>query len=152
MLTQAGLQFLNDNPDLGKNGKVDYIPGLYYESMEVLLSEVLRIVMAQCGIENVTYRYNNVTGQVRFELDKGTLKFVSFDKYLFTEICLITLQVQMFSKRLYYSHSGVTGNRRAWLEDMHRIYIYSDVIDYQIVGNSPPMLMGVFPVKGRHGE
>ena len=37
MLTQAGVQFMKDNPDLGKNVKLIYIPGLYYESMEVLL-------------------------------------------------------------------------------------------------------------------
>ena len=29
VLTQAGVQFMKDNPDLGKNGKVVYIPGLY---------------------------------------------------------------------------------------------------------------------------
>ena len=56
MLTQAGVQMMKDNPDLGKNGKVIYIPGLYYESMEVLLNEVCRIVMTQCGIDNVTAR------------------------------------------------------------------------------------------------
>ena len=38
---------MKDNTDLGKNGKVIYIPRLYYESMEVLLYEVCRIVMAQ---------------------------------------------------------------------------------------------------------
>ena len=47
MLTQGGVQFMKDNPDLGKNDKVIYIPGLYYESMEVLLYEVCRIVMAR---------------------------------------------------------------------------------------------------------
>ena len=31
-LTQAGVQLMKDNPDLGKNGKVIYIPGLYYET------------------------------------------------------------------------------------------------------------------------
>ena len=29
MLTQAGVQMMKDNLDLGKNGKVIYIPGLY---------------------------------------------------------------------------------------------------------------------------
>ena len=152
MLTQAGVRLMKDNPDLGKNGKVIYIPGLYYESVEVLLNEVCRIVMAQCVIENVTARHNAVTGQVKFEWNKGTLKFISFDKYFFNQMGMITQHVEMSSKPLFMSHSGVTGNRRAWLEDVQTLYIYSDVIDYQIVGNSKAMLMGVFPVKGKHGE
>ena len=32
------------------------------------------------------------------------------------------------------------------------LYIYSDLIDYQIVLNSKAMLMGVFPVKRKQGE
>ena len=90
MLTQAGVQLMKDNPDLGKNGKAIYIPGLYYESMEVLLNEVCRIVMAHCGIDNVTARHNVVTGQVKFEWKNGTLKFLSFDKYFFNQLGMIT--------------------------------------------------------------
>ena len=85
-------------------------------------------------------------------MEKWTLNFLSLDKSFFNQLGIITQQVEMTSKPLYFSHSGVTGNRRAWLEDVQTIYIYSDVIDYQIVGNSKAMLMGVFPVKGKHGE
>ena len=35
---------------------------------------------------------------------------------------------------------------------MQTVYIYSDVIDYKIDGNSKAMLIGVFSVKGKHGE
>ena len=65
---------------------------------------------------------------------------------------MITQQVEISSKPFYNSHSVVTVNRRSWLEDVQTLYIYSDVIEYQIVGNSKAMLMGVFPVKGNHGE
>ena len=129
MLTQAGVQLMNDNPDLGKNGKVIYIPGLYYESIEVLLDEFCRIVMTQCGIENVTYTNNILTGKESFQWKNGTLKFRSFDNYFCTQLGMITQQVEMSSKPLNYSHSEVTGNRRAWLEDVQPLYIYSDVID-----------------------
>ena len=78
------MQLMKDNSDLGKNGKVIYIPGLYYETMEVLLFHVCRIVKAQCGIEDVTYITNVVTGKVSFEWKKGTLKFLSFNKYFST--------------------------------------------------------------------
>ena len=75
MLTQAGVKVMKDNPNLGKNGKVIYIPGLYYKTVEVLLNEVCRIVRAQCAIENVTYASNTLTGKAGFEWKKGTLKF-----------------------------------------------------------------------------
>ena len=80
---------MKDNPNLGKNGKVIYIPGLYYESVDVLRNEVCRIVILQCGIENVTARHNAVTGQVKFEWTMGILKFLSFDKYFFNQLGLI---------------------------------------------------------------
>ena len=38
------------------------------------------------------------------------------------------------------------------LEDVQPLYFYSDVINYQIIGNSKAMLIGVFPVKIRDGE
>ena len=104
MLTQAGVQMMKDNLELGRNEKVIYIPGLYYESMEVILSEVCRIVKAQCGIEDVTYTNNGVTDKVSFEWKKWTLKFLSFDKYFFDQLGMITQQVEMSSKPIYFSH------------------------------------------------
>ena len=47
LLTQARVQIMKDHPDLGKIGKVIYIPGLYCESIEVFLNEVSRIVITQ---------------------------------------------------------------------------------------------------------
>ena len=38
------------------------------------------------------------------------------------------------------------------MEDVQTLYLYSDVIDYQIIGNYKAMLIGVFPVKGKHRE
>ena len=43
MHSKAGDQFMKDNPDLEQNGKLIYIPGLYFESMEVLLYEVAEL-------------------------------------------------------------------------------------------------------------
>ena len=38
------------------------------------------------------------------------------------------------------------------MDKVQPLFVYSDVIDYQILGNSKPMLMGLFPVKGTHGD
>jgi len=44
------------------------------------------------------------------------------------------------------------GKSRAYLDEIYQIFVYSDIIDYQIVGNTKKPLMGVIPVKGKHGE
>ena len=69
-------------------------------------------------------------GKVSFEWKKRTLKFLSLDKHLVNQLGMITQQVERSTNPLSYSHSGVTGNRGAWLEDEQILYIYSDVIDY----------------------
>ena len=38
------------------------------------------------------------------------------------------------------------------MKDVQTLYISSDVIEVQIMGNSKAMLMDVFPVKGTHSE
>ena len=60
--------------------------------------------------------------------------------------------MEISSKPLYYAPREICGNRRAFLEDVETLKIYSDVIDYQIVRNSKVKLMRVFQVKGTHGE
>ena len=52
----------------------------------------------------------------------------------------------------YMIQSYVQGIRRAQLDNIHSIFVYSDVIDYQIVGNSKALLMGVFPTTDKHGH
>ena len=111
MLTQAGVQFMKDNPDLGKNRKVVYIPGLYSETMEVLLYDVCRIVIALCRIENVTYRHNNVTGRVSFESAKGGHQF-------FNQLGMITQQVEISSKPQLFAVGG-NGESPRFLQDVH---------------------------------
>ena len=55
-------------------------------------------------------------------------------------------------RTLYILGHNQKGPLRAYLDDVHSIFVYSDIIDYQIVGNSKAMLLGVFPTKGVHGE
>ena len=43
------------------------------------------------------------------------------------------------------------GNRRASLKDVRKFFIYSDVLDYEIVARSKAMLLFVLPMNGKHG-
>ena len=60
--------------------------------------------------------------------------------------------MNILGKNVSIISSQMKGESRATLDEVHTIVVYSDTIDYQIVGNSKAMLMGVFPVKGAHGE
>ena len=47
---------------------------------------------------------------------------------------------------------GGNGESQRLFGRVHTLYLYSHVIEYHIVGNSKAKVMGVFPVKGKHGE
>ena len=55
-------------------------------------------------------------------------------------------------KKVYMITSQMERTSRATVEEVQTIFAYSDAIDYQIVGNSKAMLMGVFAIKQVHGE
>ena len=138
--------------NVAKFGQVIQIKSHYYPTLDDLLEEVCKQVILKCSIEGVSYTHNPLTGRISFEWKHGTLNFLSFDKYFFDQLGLGTEQEEIFSKPLYYAPSKIWGDRRASLDIVQTLFVYSDVIDYQIVGNSKAMLMGVFPVKGIHGE
>lgn len=45
-----------------------------------------------------------------------------------------------------------TGAHEPYLDDNTTIYVYSDLIEYQLVGNTQVPLMGVLPIQGDHGK
>ena len=129
-----------------------HIKPLYYPTLDDLLVEVCNQVMLKCAMEGVSFNDNSLTGRISFEWKHGTLKFLSFDKYFVNQLGLGTQQEEIFSKPLYYAPSKIWGDRHASLNIVQPLFVYSDVIDYQILGNSKAMLIGVFSVKGTHGE
>ena len=60
--------------------------------------------------------------------------------------------MKVLGKNVSIITSQMKGVSRATLDEVHTIFVYSDRFHYQIVGNSKAMLMGVFPLKGAHGE
>ena len=152
MLAQAGLRVMKDRPSLAKVGKVIHIKSLYYPTLDDLLEEVCNQGMSKCENQGVSFAHNPLRGRISFEWKHDTLNFLSFDKYFFDQLGLGTEKIEIFSQPLYLAPSKIWGDRRASLDNVQTLFIYSDVIDYQIVRNSKPMLMGVFPVKRSHAE
>ena len=108
------------------------------------------------------FKQAEFTSDIEFELDKVTSKvniksqslflIIAFDDYLFKRLGFKASTMKVLGKTVSIITSQMKGESRATLADVHTIFVYSDTIDYQIVGNSKAMLMGVFPVKGAHGE
>ena len=96
--------------------------------------------------------HTNVTGRVSFRMAEGDTQIPIMEQRLLEPTGIDHAAGVISNIALYYSQSRVTGNRRAWVEDVQTLYIYSDAIDYQIMGNTKPMMMGVYAVKGTHVE
>ena len=144
--------FRKDRPNWGKVGQLFHIMALSYPTLDGLLEEDCNQVMRKCEIEGVSFTHIPLTGRISFEWKHGTLNFLCFVKYFFNQLRLGSEQVEIFSKPLYYAPSKIWGDRRASLDIVQTLFVYSDVIDDQIVGNSKAMLMGVLPVTDTHGE
>ena len=74
---------MKDRPQLWEIGKLIYIPGIYYESMDGFLQNFCRIVMDHCDSEGLTYTYHELTGRVTFKWVKRSLTWRSFEKSFF---------------------------------------------------------------------
>ena len=44
------------------------------------------------------------------------------------------------------------GEHEPFLDDISSIYVSSDIIEYQLVGNTQVPLMGVLPIQGENGK
>ena len=103
-----------------------------------------------------------MTSDIEFEFDKVTSKvkiksqslflIMAFDEYLFKRFVLNATSMKIVAKNGSIISSQMKGETRATLAELDTIFVYSDTIEYQIVGSSKAMLMGLFPVKGAHGE
>ena len=88
---------------------------------------------------------------MRFKTE-SLIFFFAFDDYYFKRLGFKPYVLDLMDKKVYMITSEMESTSRATLDDVQTIFVYSDAIDYQIVGNSKAMLMGVFPIKGVHGD
>ena len=156
MLKVAGVQFLKDNPELAMNAKLIFIHALYYSSEKSALGgdhseshDSLR--HGECLVHQ-----NNLTA-IKLRMKEGYPQLPLLRQILFRPTCRGHSACGDFHKPLDYSQSNIWRNRRASLDDVQKLFISSEVIEYQIVDNSKGMLMCVLlavqpPSRHRHPD
>ena len=94
---------------------------------------------------------NAITGQARIQLPGYFITIFSSTDYFAKHLGHKTTIFEYNGvKYNWFNPTISSGLKRAYLDDIHSIFVYSDIIDYQIVGNSKATLLGVLPVKGKH--
>ena len=53
---------------------------------------------------------------------------------------------------IYMLMSGVTSSRPVDLFNINTIYVYSDIGQYQLIGDTQAPLLGILPVEGSHKQ
>ena len=144
----------SDPKEFGTYGQILWLPASNYEGVKGLceticyhFNEKFKVLKPPVKLE---YMLDN--GRVKFNCDTAKVWFVSTTPYLFQRLALTPVERIVDGRTLYLLPHNVIGLKKAYLDEIHSIFVYSDIIDYQIVGNSKAMLLGVFPTKGAHGE
>ena len=128
------------------------LPAAHYQSLKSLCDVVTRMINENIVNTNIQIKFVIENGRVRFYSETGGIGLFCTTPYLAQHLGITPNEMTVGGSKLYYILDMVMGTRRAFLDDIHQIFVYSDIIDYQIVGNTKAMLLGVFPSKGTHAE
>ena len=100
----------------------------------------------------LTYSIEPLTGRVTFTTAHGNVAIVAPSEYLHQHLGYSSYFFRVLDGSCHLIPLEEKGLGRAYLDELYQIFVYSDIIDYQIVGNTKKPLMGVIPVKGKHGD
>ena len=153
--TRAASKLQKTDADLyGKLGALISVPTSFYASVK----ELCEYITKQFDEKFLTIspplrlKYDIENGRVRFVCESTKLTMIANTPYLFARLGLPVTKIVQDGVALHTVFHYTRGTSRAYLDDLHSIFVYSDIIDYQIVGNSKATLLGVFPTKGSHVE
>ena len=137
--------------DFGTLGHIVWLDASNYDGVKGLC-ETICLQFKEKFLADTILQYQIVNGKVKFFCPTALVWMVSSTPYLFQRLGLPPMERIVDGRTLYILGHNQKAPLRAYLDDVHSIFVYSDIIDYQIVGNSKAMLLGVFPTKGVHGE
>jgi len=100
----------------------------------------------------LTSSYSQSTGKFTFKCENNRLFFAVRDPYLLNILGYNATKKAWGGNIFYIARMDREGDRKASLDELQTIYVYSDIVDYQIVGHTVATLMGVFPTKGAFME
>jgi len=99
----------------------------------------------------LTFIYDRFTKLVPRRMNNlGGCLFLSNNPIFQAALALVPVDANLPDSKLF--NSSLTAKRRSRLDTTTTLFIYSDIIKYQYVGDTQAPLMGVCPVTGRDGE
>ena len=131
----------------------------YYNTFEDLgkyIAAKFNVLTSKMANVKLTFQYDNFEKTAEFKVSGCKCILFSEDDYLMSHLGYIAGK-QNYKKQLgrdyvEYDLSGGPGTREPFLDDMTTIYVSTDLVEYQLVGNTQVPLMGVFPIQGEHGK
>ena len=96
--------------------------------------------------------YSTITERFEFSNKLYELIFASREAYVLERLGYKSSKKEIDNLTFHLARVDREGDMRATLEDINTIFVYSDIVDYQLVGNTKATLMGVFPITGSHYE
>ena len=125
------------------------IPRAHYDHISQIGELIVKRVESS---QQMKANYSDITGKFEFSNKTYELIFAAAEPYLFERLGYIATPKMIGDTTFYIAKVNREGDRRATLIDINTIFVYSDIVDYQIVGNTKATLMGVFPTTGKHYE
>ena len=124
-----------ENYDISK-GKIEVG---YYDRPVRMIAAINKTLKKASDEKNVTLSYSKITQKVTVDLDPGTI--LSMD----------------MSNILGFNHSFVTTAREAdsvvdMAQGFYALYVYTNVVESCVVGDSVVPLLRIVPLVGKHGN
>lgn len=114
----------------------------YYESMTRLLNQINKQLRENVG-DNIHMKFEPQSEKVFVTLKKGYQLILSND---LSQILGFGNERKLVSQSQYSPFvSDLSGG-------MQCLYVYSDIVSFQIVGDTKARLLKVLPVEGKHGD
>jgi hypothetical protein len=118
------------------------IPAAHYDSLELLVRTIQQQINAQANPILPTMRYHSTERKVYFHIPNGSS--LQFDSEL---SALLGLRDGVVVDTTSTGASTVSS-----VSDVTAIYVYSNIVQPQIVGNTYSSLLQIVPVQGKFGD
>ena len=125
--------------DSGNNIDMGKIVVGYYDRPERLIAVINRTLKEASDEKNATLSYSTITQKVTVDLDPGTI--FSMD----------------MSNILGFNNSFVTTAKEGdsvvdMAQEFYALYVYTNVVEPRVVGDSVVPLLRIVPLEGKHGD
>jgi len=136
------------NVKYGKSVGFLTIPGGTYAHIK----DVGKLLVESFPKWDFTSTFSEKTGKLSFAHKERTTYFAMEDPYVLLRLGYQPIRKKFKENIFYLARIDREGDRKATLDEIQSIFVYSDIVDYQIVGNTKATLMGVLPTKGSFNE